>query len=141
MNRLLKMIMLWLLMVALPVQGIAAATMISCGPDHKAAVSAPAAADHHHGAANVLAHHHEKADSPASVQHQQLATGDHAGAVHKTSACSACSACCVGAVILPTILNWDPAPVEFELSLPLPAFSLLSHIPAGLERPPRSYSA
>lgn len=140
------MIVMWPLIAALPIQGIAAATMIACGPEHKASMAGMAAAssDHHHAEA-APAHQHDdetsqNGDVDEPVPH---ANGDHAGSTskHGTSSCSACSACCIGAAMPPATPDWVPDHNGSESVLSLPASAILSHISAGLERPPRSTSA
>lgn len=142
------MIVMWLLIAVLPVQGIAAATMVSCGPEHKAAVAgmagmkgvALASPDHDHTEAAPAHHHDDQASKSGDAdEHVADASSDHADPAHKhgTSSCSACGACCIGAAILPATPDWVPHRPGSEPVLSLPASAILSHIAAGLERPPR----
>jgi hypothetical protein len=134
MNRVLKTFLLWLLLAALPLQGIAAAVQASCGPAA------------HDGAAEMTmqakSHHHEgdgAADSASVVA--ASSDGDSADIQHKNSVCSACAACCVGAVAPPSISTLTPA---YSTSLPAvssPAPLVAGFIPAGLERPPKRITA
>ena len=126
----------WLLLFSLPLQGYAAATMLSCGPNH-----------HQMWAAAAMASdpQHEHHDAPTTADDHQAATsvdvgGDNASVHHLNKLskfkCSACAACCVGAA-LPT------SPLEF-LSFP-PAVARDCSVPAahvgfftdGPDRPPR----
>jgi hypothetical protein len=134
MNRFFKTFLLWLLLAALPLQGIAAAVQTSCGPMA------------HHGATEVVlqaqSHHHEGdglADS-ATVAVAK-ATSDSSDIKQKSSFCSACAACCVGAAAPPS----GVAPTSaYNSSLPAvvtPSPLVTGFIPAGLERPPKRITA
>jgi hypothetical protein len=147
MNRALKTLLLWLLITALPVQGLAAVMKASCGPAHHSSlpIVIMAAADHHHGDA-THAHHqhhhdaamHSVADASASDSHT---TTDGSSAKHESAYCSACAACCVGAVAPPPASDWTPTHSSSETAAPSPAPLVAGFIPDGLERPPRCISA
>ena len=132
MNRAFKTFLLWLLLAALPLQGIAAAVQTSCGPMP------------HHGAAEMgmQSHHHEgddAADSATVVAAKSA--GDSADSKHKSSVCSACAACCVGAVAPPPSLALTPAYISSLPEVVSPSPLVTSFIPAGLERPPKRVTA
>ena len=140
------MIVMWLLIAVLPIQGIAAATMISCGAAHKASLEGMATVlpDHHHAEAAPVHHHDDDADQKLNTDDQERQPdGDQVGADHKhgPSSCSACGACCIGTAMLPATPDWLPQHNDSEPVLSLPASAILSHISAGLERPPRFASA
>jgi hypothetical protein len=134
MNRFLKTLLLWLLLAALPVQGMAAAAMAACGSGK------------HHGAAPVLstAHHQHEASMAMSTQdmdHVHTApdpathTAHHGG--HGAGACGACVNCCAGAVALSPALI---AIAQRAATIALPAYPsplVTSFIPSALERPPK----
>jgi hypothetical protein len=84
----LRRFLLWLLMLAVPWQGIAAATMLLCEPSHHRQQAAAAAAvhDHHHADAGD-AHEHPGTHTPGSAD------------VSK-SKCSVCASCCPGMALL-----------------------------------------
>ena len=133
MSRFLKTFLLWLLLAALPLQGIAAAAQTSCGPmaHHGAADSVPQAQLHHHDG-------HGAADS---VKAAAKSTGDPTDLKHKSSICGACATCCVGAVAPPTVSAFTPV---YSSSLPVivsPSSLVTGFIPAGLERPPKRITA
>ncbi len=114
----LRLTLIWLLALALPAQGLAAATMAFC-PLHHAAPAALvglAAAPEHCGDA-------------ASAQQ---ADG------HKCSACAAgCAACCSAAAmhsIALQVLEPSLAPQVFAAVLG----AVKNHSPSGPERPPRA---
>ena len=146
----LRNALMWVLVAALPLQSVAAATMLHCG-------SLP----------NSAAHAHEDADRPAHA-HDDHAMGGHHGhhavanASEETTAspsgavapstqgqdgghtllhdakgkCSACASCCTAAALPSAIQSFDATPPTyfFAPSAPLvtPVF-----ITAGPERPPR----
>lgn len=133
MNRYLKTFLLWLLLAALPLQGIAA-VQTSCGPMP------------HHGAAEVVmqaqAHHHDGDDLMDSAKIVVAETaGDSTEIMPKTTFCSACAACCVGAVALPSVPMSTPAYGSPLPMLVTPAALVTGFIPAGLERPPKRFTA
>lgn len=90
MTRTLRSVLTWLLLVAVPLQGYAAAGMLFCGAVGE---RAPVAAG--------VEHHHDHATSALDVTHHHAAT---AGASDEGAAwdlhdvmhgkCSACSSCC-----------------------------------------------
>ena len=139
MPRLFKTTALWLLLFALPVQGVAAVTMAACGPLHQrvASISADGAQAHDHALHENTGQHHSA-----------IVVDDGSGVVSQQSAedfltltdfsCSACAACCATAAIAsadyraPAIV---PAANTGFVS-PIPAFS--GFIPETPEHPPRS---
>lgn len=158
MPRALRRFFVWLLIVILPVQAYAAASMVACGPRHERMAAAMAASAHagmrsdgsdagahDHRAHDHRAHHHPDHEhaGPASHGHD-AAPADDAVSVSSDSAgitCSACAACCVGAALpVGDVALHSPAPVPGTLrpamAAPFDAVTL-----DGLERPPRSFLA
>ena len=118
---------MWLLLLALPLQGIAAATMLHCGPGHHGmqAADAPMA---HHDSAEDSDHHHGEAGHVEAAMHAGNG-GDHAPSaadIAKLSKfkCSACASCCLGLAL--------PAAVVALWMLRGMAFNLSRAIAAGL---------
>ena len=138
--------MMWLLLVALPLQGFAAATMLNCGPNHqqmweasvgaRAERSDPAAhGDHQHPMDSADAHQKAEAGDPA----------DEGGSLHhlgklSTFKCSACAACCMGVALPPSPLAFASSP---PASVPTPNVSAphVDFVSNGLDRPPRLFLA
>lgn len=130
----------WLLLLALPLQGFAAATMINCGPNHHrmiAAAMADTAEARQHGAGGQ--HHHEMG---VSADHHEGASNDgDAKSVHHFDKlmkvkCSACAACCMGAALPTAALSIASLPPAMTTA----AFVSIPHVDflsAGLDRPPR----
>ena len=115
MKALLRILVLWLLMAGVPLQGYAAATMLLCAPP------APSA----HGG-------HDHAAMPAHDVHRK-SEGTH----HGDAKCAGAAFCCTGVPLAgampmaPSLPDARSAPVPFEGAAPA-AVDL-----AGLERPPK----
>lgn len=140
--RWLRVFMVWMLALALPVQGMAAAAMLHCGSAERHAPRQHAVADgsvhaaghgeHHHPAGHGADHAHAgaPADEPGTTPHANAAG----------HACSACAACCVALALppaMPVLAMADAAPTGVTvLVAPSPSF-----LTAGPERPPRSLHA
>lgn len=122
MKLLIRSLLVWLLLLAVPFQGFASATMLLCAPP---ATAAPAHHDHAAMLAAQAAGHQHQGDAPASHDH-------HAGAK-----CGQTGACCVGAAIPPAIVSFIPAPAPRTGPVVLAAGFLPSVDLAGLERPPQ----
>ena len=155
MSWLMRSLLIWLLVLALPAQGVAVAAMVGCGLRHQAAVVAGGAAQvphahphsHSHDAAGRAAHdfHHaavpaptgDAGDASASSGPAPDATVAVAADVHK---CSACASCCSASAILNTVP-----------SVPMPEFAALVFADwvvsvdpfavDGPDRPPRNILA
>ena len=134
MARLARLALMFLLAIALPLQGMAAATMIACGSgsrDHAHAVA------HDHHALDSVGH----ADASSHEMHgahSHDGKGDLAdGAPHK---CSACASCCVGAAVPSQAIAFDTVKLTDRFA-PLVARSVPAYVSEGLERPPREFLA
>jgi hypothetical protein len=149
--------LVWLMMLAIPTQGFAAATMLHCGPGHQHMLTGPEAAmpaghtdavalqhatphaqsahsDHEHDHAASVAQHEESADatdqaSTADVSDQSL-----------NAKCSVCALCCNAAAIVSTPLV---VPLQGVSSAPnlLVSESPVTFFTDGPKRPPRSFLA
>jgi hypothetical protein len=143
MNRLFKICMLWLLVLAIPVQGLAAVTMLSCVSLHgDSRPTSAAATEHIHG--NNHQHYHDIAGSDHVAEDASATLSDEASGSHgkdRLSSCSVCAACCVGTAVLPTGLTWETGHDRSEVVIVSPSTLITGYIPAGLERPPRGISA
>lgn len=138
MRRIHKTLLLWLLLVVLPIQGIAAAAMTSCQARSHPERVAMQPASHLHGGKSVHVH----ASAMAMDEHDHAAhhhDGSQAKDKHDAStSCSACASCCIGAAPLPAGLAWTSVRNSSEPVLALPSPFKAGFIPASLERPPRS---
>jgi hypothetical protein len=109
-----------LLILALPVQGIAAASMALCGPIHGRMHGAQTAEPHHH------ANHHRHDAAPDA--HELPLT---------TFSCSACAACCLGGAISASLLEPPAAPGVAVAPMPAAFACVAGFIPDTPEHPPR----
>lgn len=131
MDRVFKIFLLWLLALALPLQGFAVAVKNPCEHEHL----------------------HSRTPNPtmqAAARHDAMLHGEHhahpmqAAADHAPDDASpACgkhlgTSCCVAAVMLPSLVNWSPAHRRLAFALAPPASLFSGHIPEGLKRPPRT---
>lgn len=105
--RMLRLVIAWLVMAALPLQGMAAASMLFCGAEAHAPVAAAGAHDHAahghfeqgHGTASGSAahsHHHGagQAEQSAAPGGEQGEPQGSAGLPDDGHACPICAACC-----------------------------------------------
>lgn len=146
MTRWVGRLLLWLLVLALPVQGFAASTMLFCGAGHQGMVAAAAGGhDHashmHSGRAQNVA---EMAESPADEPAAGTASSSKDSVLEAVSTghgkvvgkCSACASCC-SVACLPAALIAFTAPAP---SRALPVVELTTHVgffTDGPDRPPR----
>ena len=148
MLRILRITLMWLIALAVPIQGSAAVTMFGCGPGHHGGmVSSQTAtadehaqdADHHsHGAVAEGESHHHDGNMAFDQSHSPTAQG----AVHKVAKgnCTPCASCCVVAALPATMIQFEPVSLVdfFVVSIQIGVTSFLAD---GLERPPRSFLA
>jgi hypothetical protein len=141
--------LVWLMVLAVPLQGLAGTAMQHCAtapPTSQQRSSAEAGhAEHTPGlpAAEVvhqLAHAHPHGHAPgAAIDASGRVTAEPtaAPAASGDHHCSACAACC-SALGLPTRAGPLTVPRTASAAAPLPPVVVDSFVPAGLERPPRS---
>jgi hypothetical protein len=117
--------MVWLMLLAIPVQGFASATMLLCEPI-VASASASATPGPHDHAAMLAAQSSDTPDQPAS-------SGQHTAAK-----CSACAAFCLGVVMMTSTQSVLPM-LDLPSQHTAVALSLLpSVVPDHPERPPQT---
>lgn len=137
----MRIVLAWALVIAMPVQGMAASVMLFCGPSHErmlqgpapaALAQAPGHAHHplHDDGVTAHGHHHDAGDAaaPGPMPH------------HGDPGCSVCAACC-SMPLLPA--QFAPPPVvgpAHPVGLS-PAGPITSHQPERLDRPPRTVLA
>lgn len=151
MARILWLTLMWLLAVAVPAQGFAAASMSGCGPGHHGSSVAhvhsesTTAAPEHGFAEGIARHAHAGGgfDADHDHHHEGSDATTHGvkahGGVTKGS-CSACASCCMAAA-LPTAVMLFQSPIMVDFFLPLASSSVVSFLTDGQERPPRSVLA
>ena len=132
MSRSTRILLAWLLAALLPLQGYAAAAMISCGPmhAHRAAQSDAQNRDH-------AGHLHSHAELAA---HDLHASGGTPPAVPGTFdlKCSACAACCTGAAAPAPVVTSVSAVKQHLIVSFFFDWSDHSVVPPRLDRPPRA---
>ena len=137
---------MWLLVLALPVQGFAASTMLLCGTGHH--VMAQAADGGHDHASHM---HMGGQDRAAGLESHADDDAAQAGPAHDSAAlssvsakrgkavegkCTACAACCTVA-FLPVSVIAVKAPAPCRV-FPLVALTThVGYVADGLDRPPR----
>lgn len=139
MRRLSKTIALWLLLFALPVQGVAAVTMAACGPLHQRQV--PISTD------GAQAHDHRLHESSGQHRHSVVVDDVSAAASHQNAkdlltltdfSCSACAACCAAAAIASTDYRAPAIVPAANTGFVSPISVFSGFIPETPEHPPRS---
>ena len=143
MGLLIRTLLIWLLVLAVPAQGAAAATMAFCGPNHHGGESTTTRSEK---SSNAPEHSHHGDAAPAhEVEAVDAAIADDASVVVKAGhaakqKCSACASCCsLGAILttVPVIPATDSAPTVFATVVPtVDAFAA-----DGPDRPPRNVLA
>lgn len=130
MNRFVKTWIVWILMLALPLQALAGAAQLSCETGGHQRQAGGHVAKSGHGVYARQAVRLKRGAKPAAG----------AKAEKGMAACGACAGCCCASAVLP-ILHAVPAPRHdaglLFASLPAPD---AGYIPDGLERPPRHHS-
>ena len=113
MKKLARLFLLCVMMIAIPVQGIAASAMLYCGAEHYQAIENDQSLVHHSSG--------EQSDDKSSG----------------TDSCSSCADCCVGCA---PALTFSDIPVSAPSSEKINFIfsSHAGHISDGLERPPRA---
>lgn len=149
MLRALRITLMWLIALAVPVQGSAAVTMLGCDPGHhgstgssRMAMAAEPTQDAGHHSHEAVAEGVESRDHDGGVPHDRshpLKTHGTAQKVAKGN-CTPCASCCVVAALPTTVIQFEPVPLVdvFVLSVQSGVSSFLAD---GLERPPRSFLA
>ena len=132
---LLRLLVAWLIMAAVPLQGLAAASMVFCKGDHHAAASSQAYEPGRAGSgAHDHASHSHELETPAPQDLNQAADAEFPDVAHK---CGVCASCCHSLAIaeFPHWPSFSPAP-QAELAEP---FLLILTTPSSvLDKPPRA---
>ena len=129
MPRALRCFLTWLLLLALPLHGYAASTMLLCAAGHHRSMAS--ADGGHDPAAHAAVHHSARHDNHAAGHDNHVAKPASVDAK-----CSACAACCT-AVYLPTNVNDLTAPAPGPVrAVPEPT-TRVGFVTDGPERPPR----
>ena len=144
MRKTLKTALVWLVMLAVPAQGFAAATMLFCGPMHERMSGTMAAegSAHHHAAGTESGHEHHAASSSEAAHEAPATNAADLGKADDLAkfSCSACATCCVGVALVGSAIPLPQAAQAGErivsISPPQTFF-----VTGGPQRPPRSVLA
>jgi hypothetical protein len=140
MCRLFRIALMWLVAVAVPIQGAVAATMLTCGPNHVPASSQGLVLDGDHMShASHTMHHqvdHVEQSSVGSSDGADLSTGDADFGKVATQKCSACASCCTAAALPSSVLDF-PLSALPSTDLPTALSAAVIFSTDGPERPPR----
>jgi len=122
----LRVLVVWLVALAIPAHGIAAATMQFCAPaqPQQIAGSEASATDH--------SHHGHSMDAGGSAK----TPVSHDATQHAKVKCSACAACCMASALPPSIVTVPAVKLLVE-SARVAMKSYVGPDAAGLERPPK----
>lgn len=139
MGLLIRTLLIWLLLLAVPAQGVAAATMAFCGPNHHgggaaAQMNVAAPGGHaHHGVDDAADHLHPAAQADENPS-ASAASGKVVDATkHKCSVCASC--CSVGAILSSVLAVPAPAATPTVFSAVVPSVGTFAA--DGPDRPPR----
>lgn len=130
MRVLARCLLIWLMALAVPLQGMAAASLRHCVPSHQRSGTLHAAGHSHAGPS----HGHHAADSAAGAAHD--AGADQSADGHKAGKCSACAACCVALGLPATAVRVPVVPADSFIAI-LRTEAPPSFVPRRLDRPPR----
>ena len=145
MNRVVRNFVMCLLVLALPVQGFAASTMLLCGAGHHGAAQATEGG-HDHASHTPMGAQEGSAVSESPVhEHAAQAASSHDGSSFSplsarhakvVGKCSACASCCTVAFLPTTVITFTApalsrAPAVVELTTHVGFFT------DGPDRPPR----
>jgi hypothetical protein len=139
MRRVLRLAFVCLLAVALPLQGVSAATMMACGTQQHGSHATLAEHDHHVGSFAAEGHSHVTAaetDEHASHDHASGTSDAKSSSSKHSQKCSICASCCVGAAVPAQPLSFASVKVTDHFA-PLVPRSIAAFVTEGLERPPR----
>jgi hypothetical protein len=140
MGLVVRALLVWLLVLAVPAQGFAAVTMAVCGSNHQGGSAAAqmheaAPADHAHHGGHKADHEHPQAALGAGQAGAAAASTAEAGDTNMHE-CSACASCCSVGAMLSTVLAIPAldfiATVFSTLVASVDAFAA-----GGPDRPPR----
>jgi hypothetical protein len=132
MSRFVRIALMWLIALAVPLQGFAATSMLFCGPVHEAA-----AQDFHSGLDHAKhGHSHDHAKVAADMHVDDT----HSPSVDKSSTtkCSLCAACCASAAMPSDVGTYTPPRGQAAMLHALNSSAPVTFLTGGLDRPPRA---
>jgi hypothetical protein len=140
----LRLLIVWFIALALPVQGVASATLAHCGQSHEPVHAAPGGLEHHHSAHEAGAAAHHEADLVDAADLADATISTHAQpdrladlTKHK---CSSCASCCAGSV-LPSVMPRIPELASAPTIITGEVVAVDAFASDGPDRPPRTQLA
>ncbi len=147
--KVLKACLLWLLLLAIPMQGMAVSAMLICKASHQRvahnASHQAMSMQHASGVQHDHAHHADQHDMlPVQDLNIEQTVTESAPASHlhnhDLSTCSACAACCIGSAWIPAQnLRVPPLPPVVSGDISYFAFHIPGVVPERPEHPPRLF--
>jgi hypothetical protein len=138
-----RTLLIWSLVLAVPAQVAAAATMAFCGPNHHGGAVAvstqqgePAVHAHHGGDASEAHEHHQHSPNAEEEVHSSSTSSSPDPVSHGKHKCSACASCCsIGAIPSAALAvpKADFSPTVFSAVVP----TVDRFAADGPDRPPR----
>ncbi|WP_295636963.1 hypothetical protein [uncultured Methylibium sp.] len=145
-----RAVFIWLVMLAIPLQGVAASAMLHCGPGHERQMLQVSATDHHDGHYGADSESHRpggihQPDSTSAAPDAgpaddgQLSVQADRAQLGKFK-CSACAQCCASVALLDRMA--DPIRLEpMSMAPVMMAGDYPKVAQTGPERPPRPFLA
>jgi len=139
----LKLLIVWFIAIALPVQGMAGATMAHCGSSHGRMGVAMEAPQHRHAANDAGAAHHHDADVTDVATLPGNDTAHAKAQPGKLSdlaqyKCSSCASCCAGSAP-PSATPRSPEPTAAPVVFTEEMVTVDAFASDGPDRPPRTH--
>jgi hypothetical protein len=127
----LKVLIVWITLLAVPLHGFASATMSPCAP-----MAAAAQLDHDHEAMadTDMANVHQHDEHATSETHSEHAPAAH----HHSAKCAACATCGTCVAMAPSFIAVLPVSAAPSITVPFDQQLLQSVDLALPERPPRA---
>jgi len=142
MPAILRSLLIWLMVLAIPNQGLAASFMQHCAPAGSPASTVAVAAPSAQGHDRARAAQHAGHDAAHAAHGSEHAGAGGANPAHGNSAeaagtCSVCAACCHAIGMPPSPSAIAQAPDAAQVLQPA-VMDVESFVPGGLDRPPRT---
>ena len=141
----LRLLIVWFIAIALPVQGMAGVTMAHCGSSHaRMGATMEAPQQHRHADHEAGTAHHHAADVGDSAAQQKHGTAPQAkvqsGKLSDLAQykCSSCASCCAGSA-LPSALPRLPEPIAAPAVFAEEMVTVDAFASDGPDRPPRTH--
>ena len=141
MDLLIRTLLIWLLVLAVPAQGAAAVTMAFCGPNHHGSAAAlqmklSAPANHAHDDSVVVAEHEQPRSGAEADKGSSASAASAKASDASKQKCSACASCCSAGAIMSSALA-VPVPVLTPTVFSTVVPSVDTFAADGPDRPPR----